>query len=126
MLRRTCKSLMVRTINGPARAGRVPKLLLRAKRGEAGLSDDVVDERGDASQLNVRRLAKLTEVRKAAVDLLGVLVRFAPHVVRTWRRASRVVVSDASRRTDLVEARANETWVSRSEEEDELAIYLQS
>ena len=64
---------------------RVPELLLRAKRGEAWLADDVVDERGDAPQLDVRRLAKLTEVREAAVDLLRILVLLAQNIVGAYR-----------------------------------------
>ena len=63
---------------------RVPELLLRAKRGEARLADDVVKERGDASQLDVRRLAELTEVREAAVDLLRILVLLAQNIVGAY------------------------------------------
>ena len=62
----------------------VPKLFLGAKLREAGLPDQLMEQRGDVAKLDVGGLAKLAEVGKGAIHLLRVREPFARDDVRAW------------------------------------------
>ncbi len=64
----------------------VPQLFLGAELREAGLPDQLMEQRGDVAKLDVGGLAKLAEVGKGAIHLLRVREPLARGDVRACQR----------------------------------------
>lgn len=66
----------------------VPQLFLGAELREAGLPDQLMEQRGDVAKLDVGGLAKLAEVGKGAIHLLRVREPLARDNVRACQWGS--------------------------------------